>query len=86
MKTTVQIRKWLVSYVAKLAAIEPEHIDTSLPFNSYGIDSTATAGLGGDLALWLGIGLADSVAFEHPTIDGLSSYAASQLKHVQPQP
>ena len=49
MKTADEISEWLVSYMAKLAAVDPEQIDTSLPFNSYGIDSTAAAGLSGDL-------------------------------------
>lgn len=80
MKTADEISEWLVSYMAKLTAIDPDQIDTTLPFNNYGIDSTAAAGLSGDLAKWLGLKLKDSAALDHPTIDGLSMYVSERIR------
>lgn len=78
MKNQEEISEWLISYLSKLAAVSPEEIDTSLTFNAYGLDSTAAAGMTGDLAKWLGVKLKDSVVLDHPTIDGLSAHV-SQL-------
>ncbi len=80
MKTEEEVSEWLVSYMAKLAAMSPEEIDLTQPFSSYGIDSTAAAGLSGDLGKWLGLTLKDSVAFDHPTIQGLSAHVVERLR------
>ena len=74
MKTQDEIRDWLITYLSTVLDIEPSTIDPSVPLNQYGVDSTAAAGLSGDLSEWLGVPLKDSIAFDHPTIDRLCAH------------
>jgi acyl carrier protein len=80
MKTQEQVCSWLIRYVSNLTAIRAEQIDTTLPFSSYGLDSTGSAGLCGDLSKWLGVTLSNSVVYDYPTVDELSAHALQQLE------
>lgn len=72
IKTKKQISNWLISYTSQLVEMNSEDIDPSLPFESYGIDSTGAVGLSGDLSNWLGLPLDANLIYDHPTIDALS--------------
>lgn len=74
IKTKKQISNWLISYTSQLVEMKPEDIIPSLPFESYGIDSTGAVGLSGDLSNWLGRPLDANLIYDHPTIDALSQY------------
>lgn len=70
------IRKWMVNYVARLVGVPTSDVDTRITFSEHGLDSTAAAGLSGDLADWLGIHLEANVMKEHKTIDAVVDYLA----------
>ena len=63
---------WLVSYLSQLVGISEEMIDTSKELERYGLDSTAGAGLIGDLNEWLSIELDITTIYDYPSIDLLS--------------
>lgn len=68
------IRDWLVEYLAALLGTEPGEIDTNVSFEVYGLDSTAAAGLSGDLGEWLQLELDPKMANDYPTIDAIAEY------------
>jgi acyl carrier protein len=78
VRTQEEVTEWLVSYLAKLLDIDPNEIDPSVPLVDYGIDSTGVAGLTADLGKWLGGKLKEGTAFDHPTVERLAAYLASQ--------
>lgn len=79
MRTPEAIHAWLVDYLAKLLELDPSEIDPRAPFGEYGIDSAGAAGLSGDLSDWLGVKLKESIAFDYPSIEALSSHLCATL-------
>ncbi|ACB53108.1 hypothetical protein cce_3760 [Crocosphaera subtropica ATCC 51142] len=71
-----EIEAWLISYLSKLLEVDPETIDVNNTFESYGLDSSASVGLSGDLQEWLETDLDPTLLFDYPTIDSLSHYLA----------
>ena len=74
------IRKWMINYVARLVGIPASEVNTSITFAEHGLDSTAAAGLSGDLADWLGIHLEANMMKEHRTIDAVADYVAGLIR------
>lgn len=72
------IQAWLVSYLAELLETEAEEIDLSIPFERYGLDSSAAVILTGDLQEWLGIEIDPTILFDYPTIESLVEYLAEE--------
>lgn len=72
-----EIQEWIVIYIADLLEIDPEEIDTAVPFDRYGLDSSAAVGLTGDLEDWLGIEIDPTLLYDYPTIDSLAKYLAA---------
>ena len=72
-----EIEDWIVAYVADLLEIDSEEIDPALPFDRYGLDSSAAVGLTGDLEDWLGIEIDPTLLYDYPTIDSLANYLAA---------
>lgn len=72
-----EIRSWLTSRLADLLKINPDDIDTDLPFEQYGLDSEQAVSLSGDLQEWLGRPLDPTLLFDYPTVRGLAEYLAS---------
>lgn len=70
--STVEIQDWLVSYLAELLEIDPLKIDVKIPFNRYGLDSSAAIGLTGDLGDCLGYDLDPTLIYDYPTIEDLA--------------
>ncbi|MGD1863218.1 MAG: acyl carrier protein [Phormidesmis sp.] len=68
------IQSWIVSYLSKLLEISADEIEVNVPFDSYGLDSSAAIGLTGDLEDWLGKEVDPTVLYDYPTIDTLSEY------------
>ncbi len=73
---TTEIQAWLVSYLAELLEIEPDEIDVTVPFDRYGLDSTAAVGLTSDLEDWLGSELDPTLIYDYPTIEALAKQVA----------
>lgn len=78
--STAEIQSWLVAYLANLLEINPSEIDVTVPFNRYGLDSSAAVGLTGDLEEWLGRELDPTLAYDYPTIEALARYLGGGIK------
>lgn len=68
---------WIKGYVSRLLGVGQHEIETDVPFERYGLDSTAAAGLSGDLGELLGINLQENIVFHFPTIETLAEHAFS---------
>ena len=76
--TTAEILTWLVSYLVELWEIEPDEVDVTVPFDRYGLDSSAALSLTGDLQDWLGSELEPMLLYNYPTIEALSQHLAQK--------
>ncbi|NEO41305.1 MAG: acyl carrier protein [Moorea sp. SIOASIH] len=74
--TAAEIQGWLVSYMAELLEIEPDEVDVTIPFDRYGLDSSAAVGLTGDLEDWLLTELDPTLMYDYPTIEALAKHVA----------
>lgn len=68
------IENWLVNYLAKLLDVSPQEIDINVPFDRYGLDSSAAISLTGDLEEWLGQEIDPTILYEYPTIKKILGY------------
>ncbi|MEM7308291.1 MAG: acyl carrier protein [Planctomycetota bacterium] len=75
-KSVADVQLWLVTYVAEILKLPAADIDATVPFERYGIDSSAAVGMTGDLEQWLGFDLDPTVAYDHPTINELAAHLA----------
>lgn len=75
-----EIQDWLASYLAELLEIEPSQIDITIPFNRYGLDSSAAIGMTSDLEEWLGYELDPTLIYDYPTIEILSESLSQEDK------
>ncbi len=71
-RSTADIRDWLTTRLAEKLRVAADEVDDRQPFASFGLDSLQMVSLIGDLELWLGRGLAPTLAWDYPTIDALS--------------
>ncbi|AFY75732.1 MAG: acyl carrier protein [Hydrococcus sp. C42_A2020_068] len=78
--SAVEIQDWIVAYLADLLETEPEEIDVTIPFDRYGLDSSAAVGLTGDLENWLGTEVEPTLLYDYPTVEALVEHLNSQLK------
>ncbi len=78
--TEAKIQGWLVSYLAELLEIDSDEIDVTIPFDRYGLDSSALVGLTGDLEDWLGRELDPTLLYDYPTIDALVQHLIEESK------
>ena len=67
------VQEWLVDYLLALG-LPPEEIDTSVPFDAHGLDSSGIVGMIGDLGEWSGCKLRASIVYDHPTIEALAHH------------
>ncbi len=77
--TAEEINNWLVGYLSRLLSIDMDEIDTSIAFERYGLDSTAAAGMSGDLGDWLGCQLESNLVYNYPTIDAVTDHLVEKL-------
>lgn len=69
-----EIQDWLVAYIANLLEIESEEVDVTIPFDRYGLDSSAAVGMTGDLEDWLGKEVEPILLYDYPTIEALAQH------------
>jgi acyl carrier protein len=79
LPSAIDIQAWLVSYLAELLEIELSEVDVTIPFDRYGLDSSAAMGLVGDLEDWLGRELDPTIMYDHPTIEALTQHLAEKF-------
>lgn len=79
LPTQMEIQAWIVNYVAELLEVKPNKIDVTIPFDRYGLDSSAAVGLSGDLEDWLDEELDPTLLYDYPTIKSLSEHLVESL-------
>ena len=77
-RTPEKIQAWLVSYLAELLEIEKDEVEVTIPFDRYGLDSSAAVGLTSDLEDWLGYKLEPTLLYDYPTIEALTQHLAEE--------
>jgi acyl carrier protein len=80
MLTAADIQSWLVSYLAELLEINTDEVETTIPFDRYGLDSSALVGITGDLEDFLKIGVDPTLLYDYPTVKSLSEHLAKELQ------
>lgn len=78
--TAAEIQTWIASYLAQLLEIEPDEVDTEIPFDQYGLDSAAAVGMTGDLEDWLETKLDPTLLYDYPTVEALARHLAEELR------
>jgi acyl carrier protein len=79
-KSAAEIQDWIVAYLADLLEVEAEEVDVTVPFDRYGLDSSAAVGLTGDLETWLGTEVEPTLLYDYPTVEALVEHLSVQLK------
>ena len=72
-----EIEVWMKDYAAKTVGIDPTSIDLKKPLERYGLDSTAVAGLSGELSNVLGIEIDPSLLYDYPTISSAAEHIST---------
>jgi acyl carrier protein len=75
--SAAEIQDWIVAYLADLLDVSADEIDVAIPFDRYGLDSSAAIGMTGDLEDWLGVEIDPTVLYDYPTIQGLARQLGS---------
>lgn len=76
------VKEWLTSYIADLLEFEPSEVKSNIPLSRYGLDSTAAAGLIGDLSDWIGREIDPEALVEHKTIEALAAYVSAHFDEL----
>jgi acyl carrier protein len=74
IKPADEIRSWVVNYLSDLLEIDADDVDVTIPFDRYGLDSSAAVGLTGELEDWLGKEVPPTLLYDYPTIEALVEY------------
>ena len=69
-----EIQDWIVTYIADLLEIESEEVDVTIPFDRYGLDSSAAVGMTGELEDWLGKEVEPILLYDYPTVEALARH------------
>ena len=74
-----KIQTWICNYVADLLEVDVSKIDVTIPFDRYGLDSSAAVGLAGDLEDYLEEELDPTLLYDYPTIESLTNHLVEEL-------
>lgn len=78
--TATEIQAWIVAYIADLLEVDVDEIDVNIPFDRYGLDSSAAVGLTGDLEDWLGREINPTLLYDYPTVEALVQHLSLELR------
>ncbi len=81
--TAAEIQAWIASYLAQLLEIDPDEVNVTIPFDQYGLDSSAAVGMTGDLEDWVERKIDPTLLYDYPTIEALSQHLAEEFKAVK---
>jgi len=70
------IQSWLQRRIAEYLQLDADEIDIGLPFSYYGLDSVASLGISGELEVWLDRKLPQTLTWDYPNIELLSTFLA----------
>ncbi len=73
-----EVADWIREYVGNLLGLDPSDVDVDVPFERYGLDSTAAVGLSGDLGKLLGLKLDANLVFHFPTISAVAEHVCAE--------
>jgi acyl carrier protein len=77
--TAAEIQQWLTTQLADELKIGPDRIRADRPILSYGIDSMQLVTIVARMEDWLGLRFSSNPLEDHPTIESLSQYVASDV-------
>ena len=80
LPTQREIQNWIVNYVAELLEVNPNSIDVTISFDRYGLDSSATIGITGELEDWLGTKINPTLLYDYPTVEALAGHLVEEFK------
>ncbi|ACM38713.1 MULTISPECIES: acyl carrier protein [Rhizobium/Agrobacterium group] len=69
-----EAKTWLVEKFAYKLSVPASEIDVNKIFTDFGLDSTETLVLAGEMEQWLGFELPPTAMWYHPTIEKLANY------------
>ena len=75
--TVEAIQTWLMTYLAELLELDIHEVDPAVPFERYGLDSSAAIGVTCDIEDWLGCELDPTLLYDYPTVAELAQHLAS---------
>ncbi|HBB32530.1 MAG TPA: phosphopantetheine-binding protein [Cyanobacteria bacterium UBA8803] len=78
--TAAEIQTWIVYYLAELLGIAPNQVKVTVPFDQYGLDSSAAVGMTGDLEDWVGRKIDPTLLYDYPTVKDLAQHLAEELQ------
>jgi acyl carrier protein len=78
--THEKLRGWLITELARMVKITEAEVDTTKPFEAYGLDSRAAIEVSGALEKVVERRLSPGILFDHETIDDLADYLTQELQ------
>jgi acyl carrier protein len=66
--------------MAQLLEIDPDEVNVTIPFDQYGLDSSAAVGMTGDLEDWLERKIDPTLLYDYPTIEALAQHLVEEFK------
>jgi acyl carrier protein len=78
-KSVIEIQQWIVAYLAELLAVDSDAVDVKIPFDRYGLDSSAAIGMTGELENWLGYSIDPTLIYDYPTIESFAQHLTEGL-------
>lgn len=72
-----EVEDWMVFYLSNLIKLPEDEIDITVDFRAFGLDSSSSVGMTGDLAEWLGVELEETLLFNHPTVEKVAQYVVT---------
>lgn len=73
------IEDWIVAYISRLLEISPDELDPTIPFDQYGLDSSAAIGLTGELEDWLEVEIEPTLLYDYPTVVTLAEHLSLHI-------
>ena len=80
LPTQREIQNWIVNYLAEILELKPDSIDVKIPFDRYGLDSTAAIGMTGELEDWLGTEIDPTLLYDYPSVEDLAGHLVEEFK------
>ena len=78
--TADKLRGWLIAELARLVKIDEADVDTTKPFDAYGLDSRTAVQVSGALEKVVERRLSPGILFDHETIDDLAAHLTGELQ------
>ncbi len=70
------VQQWLYDYIENVLDLNKADIDSEVPLQNLGLDSSSAVGLISDLAAWSGVTLGVKTLRTHNSIKSLAEYVA----------